>query len=53
MLRNVVIVGGSLAGLRAAETLRNKGFDGSVTMINGEAHLPVLASAAVEARARR
>ncbi len=40
MLRNVVIVGASLAGLRAAETLRNKGFDGSVTMINGETHLP-------------
>ena len=40
MLRNVVIVGASLAGLRAAETLRNDGFDGTVTLVNGEAHLP-------------
>ena len=40
MLRNVVIVGASLAGLRAAETLRHEGFDGTVTMINGESHLP-------------
>ena len=40
MLRNVVIVGASLAGLRAAETLRNEGFDGTVTLVNGETHLP-------------
>jgi NADPH-dependent 2,4-dienoyl-CoA reductase/sulfur reductase-like enzyme len=40
MLKNVVIVGASLAGLRAAETLRLQGFDGTVTLINGEAHLP-------------
>ena len=40
MLRNVVIAGASLAGLRAAETLRNEGFDGTITLVNGEAHLP-------------
>ncbi len=40
MLRNVVIVGASLAGLRAAETLRHEGFDGTVTVVNGESHLP-------------
>jgi len=40
MVRSVVIVGGSLAGLRAAETLRTEGFDGDVTVIGAEAHLP-------------
>src|SRR5262245_24975801 len=40
MLRKVVIVGASLGGLRAAETLRNEGFDGTITVVNGEAHLP-------------
>jgi NADPH-dependent 2,4-dienoyl-CoA reductase/sulfur reductase-like enzyme len=33
-------VGASLAGLRAAETLRTSGFDGSITMIGDEPHLP-------------
>jgi NADPH-dependent 2,4-dienoyl-CoA reductase/sulfur reductase-like enzyme len=40
MLRNVVIVGASLGGLRAAETLRHQGFDGTITLVNGESHLP-------------
>jgi NADPH-dependent 2,4-dienoyl-CoA reductase/sulfur reductase-like enzyme len=40
MIRNVVVVGGSLAGLRAAETLRTAGFDGTVTVIGDETHLP-------------
>ena len=39
-LRNIVVVGGSLAGLRAAETLRREGFDGSLTVIGREKHLP-------------
>jgi NADPH-dependent 2,4-dienoyl-CoA reductase/sulfur reductase-like enzyme len=39
-LRRVVIVGASLAGLRAAETLRTDGFDGEVVMVGAEAHLP-------------
>jgi len=36
----VVIVGASLGGLRAAETLRQRGFDGTVTMIGAEPHQP-------------
>ena len=37
---SVTIVGASLAGLRAAETLRRDGFDGPVTLIGDEAHGP-------------
>ncbi len=37
---SVTIVGASLAGLRAAETLRRDGFDGVITLIGDEAHLP-------------
>ncbi|MFF3849247.1 NAD(P)/FAD-dependent oxidoreductase [Streptomyces sp. NPDC002328] len=36
----IVVVGASLAGLRAAETLRDKGFAGSLTMIGDEPHEP-------------
>ncbi|MGW5519737.1 NAD(P)/FAD-dependent oxidoreductase [Nocardia africana] len=36
----IVIVGASLAGLRAAEALRERGFHGSVTLIGDEPHLP-------------
>lgn len=36
----IVIVGASLAGLRAAEALRNKGFNGSLTIIGDEPHEP-------------
>lgn len=39
-MRQVVIVGASLAGLRAAETLRQAGFDGEVTLVGAEPHLP-------------
>lgn len=39
-MRQVVIVGASLAGLRAAETLRQSGFDGEVTLVGAEPHLP-------------
>ncbi len=38
--RAVTIVGASLAGLNAAEALRREGFDGSVTLIGAESHLP-------------
>ena len=36
----IVIVGASLAGLRAAEALRDEGFSGSLTLIGDEAHEP-------------
>lgn len=36
----VVIVGASLAGLRTAQTLRDEGYDGALTLIGAEAHLP-------------
>ena len=36
----IVIVGSGHAGLQAAETLRAGGFDGSVTLLGDEPHLP-------------
>ncbi|NKB41850.1 MAG: NAD(P)/FAD-dependent oxidoreductase, partial [Ilumatobacter sp.] len=36
----VVVVGASLAGLRAAETLRNEGFGGQVVVVGAEQHRP-------------
>jgi NADPH-dependent 2,4-dienoyl-CoA reductase/sulfur reductase-like enzyme len=39
-LDRMVVVGSSLAGLRACETLRSEGFDGAVTMIGAEGVLP-------------
>jgi len=36
----IVIVGASLAGLRAAEALRDEGFTGSLTLIGDEMHEP-------------
>jgi len=36
----IVIVGASLAGLRAAEALREQGFNGSLTIIGDEPHEP-------------
>ncbi|MFN8193786.1 MAG: FAD-dependent oxidoreductase [Nocardioidaceae bacterium] len=38
--QRVVIVGGGLAGAHAAETLREQGFDGRVTIVGAEPHLP-------------
>ena len=35
-----VVVGASLAGLRAAEELRRLGFDGTLTVVGAEPHLP-------------
>ncbi len=37
---NVVIVGASLAGLRAAEALREGGYDGRLTLVGDEPHAP-------------
>jgi len=39
-LRTIIVVGGSLAGLRASETLRRGGFDGRLILIGRENHLP-------------
>ncbi|MGW7578173.1 NAD(P)/FAD-dependent oxidoreductase [Streptomyces sp. NPDC054765] len=36
----IVVVGASLAGLRAAETLREEGFTGTLTLIGEEPHPP-------------
>jgi 3-phenylpropionate/trans-cinnamate dioxygenase ferredoxin reductase component len=40
VLKRIVVVGAALAGLRAAETLRREGFDGTLTVIGAEPHLP-------------
>jgi NADPH-dependent 2,4-dienoyl-CoA reductase/sulfur reductase-like enzyme len=39
-VERIVVVGASLAGLRAVETLRRQGFAGRITWIGAEAHLP-------------
>ena len=36
----IVVVGASLAGLRAAEGLRHHGHEGSITIVGAESHLP-------------
>jgi 3-phenylpropionate/trans-cinnamate dioxygenase ferredoxin reductase subunit len=38
--RSITIVGASLAGLRAAESLRRQEFDGPITLIGDETHAP-------------
>ena len=39
-MQNIVIVGASLAGTRAAETLRSGGFTGTITMVGAETQKP-------------
>ena len=39
-LRHVVVVGASLAGLRACESLREEGFDGTITLVGAEHEIP-------------
>lgn len=39
-LRNILIVGASLAGLRAAEALRADGFEGQLTLLGAEPEMP-------------
>ncbi len=36
----IIVVGASLAGLRAAQTLREEGHEGRVTVVGAEPHLP-------------
>ncbi|WP_030997608.1 NAD(P)/FAD-dependent oxidoreductase [Streptomyces sp. NRRL F-5630] len=38
--RRIVVVGASAAGLTAAETLRREGYDGALTLVGEERHLP-------------
>ena len=38
--RNFVIIGGGLAGAKAAETLREKGFDGNIVVVGDEIERP-------------
>lgn len=39
-MKSIVVVGASLAGLRAVETLRREGFEGRLTLVGAEPHLP-------------
>lgn len=39
-MTHLVVVGASLAGLRAVEAVRRDGFDGEVTLVGAEQHLP-------------
>ncbi len=36
----MVVVGAGVAGIRAAETLRQDGYDGELTIVGGERHAP-------------
>lgn len=38
--RRIVVVGASLAGVRAAEAVRARGFTGSLTLVGAETHFP-------------
>ncbi|MFA1542086.1 NAD(P)/FAD-dependent oxidoreductase [Actinomadura monticuli] len=39
-MERVIVVGGGLAGVRAAEALRNKGYEGALTLVSAERHRP-------------
>ncbi|GAA0911957.1 FAD/NAD(P)-binding oxidoreductase [Nonomuraea longicatena] len=39
-LEKITVVGASLAGLRAVQSLRREGFDGEITLIGAERHSP-------------
>ena len=39
-MKSIAVVGASLAGLRAVETLRSEGFDGDLHLVGDEVHRP-------------
>ncbi|GAA1814482.1 NAD(P)/FAD-dependent oxidoreductase [Actinomadura chokoriensis] len=39
-MESVIVVGGGLAGVRAVEALRSKGFEGALTLVSAERHRP-------------
>ena len=39
-MNRIVVVGASLAGLRACESLRTEGYTGTITLIGAEPHEP-------------
>ncbi len=39
-MQHVVVVGASLAGLRACESLRQEGFDGQITLVGADPEIP-------------
>ncbi|MEU9018883.1 FAD-dependent oxidoreductase [Actinomadura sp. NPDC048394] len=39
-MNRVIVVGGGLAGVRAAEALRSKGYEGALTLVSAERHMP-------------
>lgn len=39
-MKRIVVVGSSVAGVHAAEALRDQGFDGDVTLVSAEDHAP-------------
>jgi NADPH-dependent 2,4-dienoyl-CoA reductase/sulfur reductase-like enzyme len=40
MVNNIVVVGASAAGLTAVESLRNRGYEGRLTLVGDEQHVP-------------
>ncbi|TDD90716.1 NAD(P)/FAD-dependent oxidoreductase [Actinomadura darangshiensis] len=39
-MESVIVVGGGLAGVRAVEALRGKGYEGALTLVSAERHKP-------------
>ncbi|NDU77388.1 FAD-dependent oxidoreductase [Actinomadura sp. DSM 109109] len=39
-MQRVIVVGGGLAGVRAVEALRSKGYEGALTLVSAERHRP-------------
>lgn len=42
MMNKIVIVGAGLAGATAAQTLRDEGFEGTITLVGAEKHYPYI-----------